>query len=98
MPDKYLVGQSVRLTLNLTDINNAAADPGALRLKLRSPAGTLIEYQYGVSGVVLRDGVGVFHADIPLQEPGHYLWRWESDAPNAGASEGVIAVSKSTVT
>lgn len=97
MSDNYLIGETGRISVSITDLLNAAADPGALRLKVKSSSGVVTTYVYGASGELVKDSVGHYHADIILDAAGTWAWRWESDAPNAGASEGTLSVRKSAV-
>jgi hypothetical protein len=93
----WLIGETARLSVEIADAANAAADPGALRLKVKNPVGTVQTYTYGVSGEVVRDALGAYHADILLATSGQWAWRWETDAPNAGAVEGALSVDKSRI-
>ena len=93
----FVVGEYARLSLALVDFAGNAADPGALRLKTKSAAGTLTTLTYGVDSALVRDGAGLFHADIALTEAGSWYYRWESDTPNPGASEGALQVVASRV-
>jgi hypothetical protein len=93
----YIPGEVARLSLAVTNIAGAAADPGALRLKVKSPAGAVSTYTYGGGAEIVKDSVGNYHADIQLTTAGLWAWRWELDAPNAGAAEGAINVQKSRV-
>lgn len=97
VPDRWLAGEVARLTLALTDIAGAAADPGALRLKVKPPSGVVATYTYGIAAEVVKDSQGNYHADIPLTTAGEWRWRWESDTPNAGAVESFLSVSASTI-
>ncbi|MDD5391188.1 MAG: hypothetical protein PHD37_17765 [Gallionellaceae bacterium] len=93
----YLIGETGRISVSIADGGNVAGDPGALRLKVKTPIGTVTAYVFGASGEIVKDSVGHYHADILLDTIGTWAWRWESDAPNAGASEGVLVVKKSVV-
>jgi hypothetical protein len=97
MADRWLPGEYARIELQVKTAAGAAADPGALRLKVKSPTGALSEYVYGTAAEVVRDGLGAFHADILLDAPGYWYWRWETLAPNAGATEGGLVVQSSSV-
>lgn len=97
MSDQYIIGETGRISVSITDLLNVAADPGALRLKVKAPSGTVTTYVYGASGELVKDSVGHYHADILLDAAGIWAWRWESDVPNAGASEGTLNVRKSAV-
>lgn len=93
MPD-FLVGEVARLRVRALDIDGQAADPGAIALKVKSPAGAVTSYQ---TPEVVRDATGIYHADVTLSASGIWAYRWELSPPNAGAAEGVIQVQKSRV-
>jgi hypothetical protein len=52
----YIPGEVARISVAVTNTAGAAADPGALRLKTKSPAGALVTHTYGGSAVVVKDG------------------------------------------
>lgn len=91
----YLIGSAARISVAIADTLDAALDPAALRLKTRSPTGMVTTYSYGTDPDIVKDAVGRYHADIALTEFGQWLWRWETDAPYAGATEGTLAVRAS---
>lgn len=91
----WIVGEAARLSVAITDAAGAAVDPAALRLKVKAPAGTIATYTYGVGGEIVRDALGAYHADIALAASGQWVWRWETDAPNAAAAEGELTVRAS---
>ena len=93
----YLVGEVVRLDLALTDLSAVAVDPAALRLKVKAPDSTVTAYVYGVAADLVKDSPGNYHFNLPLASAGAYFWRWETDAPNAGAAEGGLVVQPSRV-
>lgn len=97
MSETFLVGDVARLPLRITDLDGAAVDPAALTLKQKPPAGLLITHSYGAAAEIVKDGVGRYHADIPLTASGQWAYRWELAAPAAGAAEGIINVQKSRV-
>lgn len=93
----FVVGEYARLSLALVDFVGNPSDPGALRLKTKSASGVVATLTYGVDSALVRDGAGLFHADIALTEAGAWYYRWESDTPNPGASEGALQVVASRV-
>lgn len=95
MAANWLIGEVARLRLEVININDQAADPSALRLKVKTPAGAVAIYAWPTSPEVVRTGVGNFYADIPLLEAGVYAFRFESDSPLMGASERSLTVKKS---
>lgn len=95
--ENIVVGQAIQITASFTNVNDVLADPSALRLRVRSPAGVITSYVYGAAAELVKDSVGKYHANIAMTEPGNWTYRWEADAPNAGAAEGKITVKKSLV-
>lgn len=94
MPEAYQIGEVVRLSVKTLDLDSLLADPGAITLKVKSPTGTVTPY---TQPIVVRDSVGIYHADIELVAAGQWAYRWELTTPNAGAAEGLIHVNKSYV-
>lgn len=94
---EIVAGATCRISDAITDIDGVAADPGALRLKVRSPSGTVTTYTYGTDAEVVRSAAGAYHADLALAVAGTWRYRWESDAPNPGAAEGSIVVTASVI-
>lgn|GEM_PF-1105941 len=95
--ENIVIGEVAKITVAIVNSAAVAADPSALRLKVKSPSGTLTTYVFGVAVELVKDSVGNYHANIVMSEAGAWAYRWEADAPNAGASEGRITVKKSIV-
>lgn len=95
--EDIVIGEVAKISVAITDSNAIASDPSALRLKVKSPAGTLTTYVFGVAAELVKDSIGNYHANILMNEVGKWAYRWEADAPNAGANEGLITVKKSIV-
>lgn len=49
------------------------------------------------AGQVVKDSTGVYHADIPVTEPGLHHFRWEGTGAVVAASEGSFSVSSAFV-
>lgn len=95
--EPYLVGEVVVIPLAITNSAGAAADPGALRLKVKKPDDTVTTYTYGVAPEIVKDSVGNYTATIPLPTSGAWYYRWEADTPNPGAVELDFVVKPSRV-
>lgn len=95
-PD-FISGETCRFAVAITDVDATAADPGALRLRVRDPSGTTTTYTYGTDAEVVRSGAGTYRADLSLSIAGTWAYRWESDAPNPGAAEGSVTVERSSL-
>lgn len=90
----YDIGDVVRLTGTFTDIAGAAVDPGAVVFKLLDPAGAVTTFS---GGQVIKDAVGIYHADATPSEAGTHVYRVEGTGANAAAAENRFKVRRSRV-
>lgn len=92
----YIIGDAARISLAVIDTATGnLVDPGGLTLKWRTPAGVVTTHTYSPdAGVVVRDGVGLFHAEFNLDAHGRWYWRWQTTAPSVGATEGALQVMR----
>ena len=95
--DAFIPGEIAYIRLRVVDLAGLPADPGSVVLMLKQPLGTVSSLTYGIGVDIIRDGVGLYHAEILLTASGLWAYRWALSAPNAGAAEGVINVLKSKV-
>lgn len=83
-------GTPVRTTAQFTASRTGGglADPGVVTLKVRRGDGSTAD----LSGLVVRDSVGVYHADIPTSnaEAGQWVVVWAGDGtgPNVVSGAG----------
>lgn len=94
---EFVIGAVAKIAVTIKSDAGQLADPSAFRLRVKSPSAVLTNYVYGSAAEIVKDAIGTYHAVIPLTEAGKWTYRWEADAPNAGALEGVISVKKSIV-
>lgn len=92
--DVWTLGEVATFSNQIVDGAGLAADPGALRLLVKSPAGVVTTYDYGASAMV-REAEGSYALDLALGLAGIWAWRWEASAPNAAAAEGMLLVKRS---
>lgn len=92
MQSTYLKGGAVRLSMLAADADGSAVDPIDIRLSMRYEGGIVATLVYGQNAEIVRDGLGYFHADIPLVDSGQFYFRWDTDQP-IGAAEGKIPVA-----
>ena len=70
----------------------APADPTTVRLLWRRRGHPPTVLTYGVGGTIVRDGPGVYHADILITKPGKHYVRWEGTGDVTAAEEAVFEV------
>lgn len=94
----FLQGCTVRIPGTVRDINGVLTDPGGIELVLNPQSSAPVIYTYGSGdGVIVRDGVGLYHADIVLNVAGVMRYAWEASAPNQGIGEAALNVIKRSV-
>lgn len=49
------------------------------------------------AGQVVKDSTGVYHADIPVTEPGLHYYRWEGTGAVAAAAEGTFSAESNFI-
>jgi hypothetical protein len=95
-------GQTVRFCTVVMDHLNgdALVDPDGLKLTLRAPDGTTIEFIYPDDTDVVHDQLGRFHVDHVLDQPQLWTWRWETigESYAGGVDEGKQRVRASLTT
>jgi len=77
----YDVGDGVRATCTFTDLAGAVANPTAVAVKLRDPAGTV------TTPTPTNSGTGVYYVDITLTSEGRWYVRFEGTGVVIAASE-----------
>ncbi len=78
----------------------AAADPSDVRLTVQRPNGDELVYGWpapGVDGMLTRESVGRFYADVTYDEAGTWVYRLEGTGSVVAAEEGWVAVQRSKV-
>lgn len=93
--NSYFVGIVVRVAGQLADLDGTPGDPGAVVVKVRSPAGTITTKTYGTDAEVVRVGVGSYTMDVAANLEGIWHYRFESSISRAAASEGRFTVRES---
>jgi hypothetical protein len=82
---RYAIGQPIRLSTVVTDIDGVTADPTDISLTMQCFADdTTTTYNY-LPGDIVRDSAGHFHVDLTtLTVAGHYAYAWTTTGSNAG--------------
>lgn len=81
---RYAVGQPIRLSTIVTDVNGTAADPTDIEVRTLSTVDAVsTTYAYN-PGDIVRDSAGHFHLDLSLTTVGHYSYAWVASGLNAG--------------
>ena len=95
MANTYDIGDLVRCTGTFTNAAGNAIDPTTVTFKVRDPPLNETEYVYGDDAEVVKDGVGVYHVDVSVDESGRWRYRWESTGTGQAAGEAEFSVRRS---
>ena len=90
MANIYDVGDLVRITATFTDEDAVAIDPTTVSAQIKSPAGTIFEYDYGIDVELVKDGIGVYHTDVDVDAEGTWYYRMSSTGIGQAADEGAF--------
>lgn len=90
-------GDMVRLAVTFRSAATGdKVDPEVVRFRYLSPAErTATTFVYDTDEELVRDGEGIYHTNLPLDEPGVWPIRWEADDDYVGATEFLITVAAS---
>lgn len=94
------VGDQVRITAAFTDAVGAAADPGEVLVRIKSPSGDVALARWPTpgtgEGTVVKDaGLGAFHFDFTVTESGRWVYRCEGTGAVQSAEEATVYARKS---
>lgn len=68
----YVAGQQVNVSMAFT-VDGVATDPTGVTLLAQRPAGSVLTLTYG-GGTITRDGVGLYHSSIFLDDGGVWMF------------------------
>lgn len=91
--DRFEIGELVRLTRTFVNLAGTATDPSTVKVRLRSPDGTVTE------GDATNDttAVGVFYFDVTPTVPGRWRYRWVSTGDPQLRPTGTFWVNRDLV-
>lgn len=77
---------------NITNAAGAVTDPTTLTLKVKYPDGTSDTYTFGVDVIIVKDSVGNYHADVPIDQAGRWAYSWTGTGAATFAEGGRFRV------
>ena len=82
----------VATTPGFTDAAGTLTDPTTVRLRWRVAGGAATTWVFGTDAHVVKDSVGLYHADISVVAPGLHYFRWEGTGAVTAAEESTFNV------
>lgn len=87
------LGDVIRVSATFIDGDTAdAIDPEVVKLSIRTPAGAVTTYTYGVGGTVVKEMVGQYFANVDANQAGFWFYRWWSTGFGQAAKENEFKV------
>lgn len=94
----YTNGTAVAISAAFTDQAGVAIDPiPTVQLITVDPNGRTVTYVYGIDVEIVRDGVGLYHANLLPAVDGIWTYRWVGSANIDAAGEGQFSVQSLVV-
>ncbi len=92
---RYAQGGQLRLRVTFTNAETLQPiDPGAVYLTVRTGAGAVTTYQYGVDADLIRQSAGKYYRDVDIDVAGQWHYRWHSTGAGKAADERPFDVIK----
>jgi len=88
MANIYDKGDLVRISVTFT-VSGVDTDPTTVALKIKDPEETITTYTYAASEII-KDAVGKYHKDIPINASGRWYYRWEGTGAVVTAGESYL--------
>lgn len=93
MSDRYEIGDLVRIDRTFVNLAGTAVDPATVRLRVRSPSGTVTE----VDATNDPSAVGAFYVDVTPDRAGRWRYRWVSTGDPQLRPTGTFWVNRDLV-
>lgn len=92
-----IIGDRSRVVGTFYDLETPAvvADPTIVQFLHLTPDGIETVYTFGVDSEVIKDSVGVYHADLLVQQPRSHYFRVNGLGSIAQSYEDTLAVPES---
>lgn len=87
------LGDVVRVSATFTDVDTeGTVDPDVIKLSIRTPAGVVTTYTFGVGAYIIKQAVGEYNAVIDANQSGFWFYRWWSTGFGQAAKEKTFKV------
>lgn len=73
----FTVGSKVRCGVTFRNDSQAIDDPTTVTFRVEPPTAPAYHLVYGTDSAVVRDGQGLYHVDLLVNEAGD--WRWSAE-------------------
>jgi hypothetical protein len=89
------IGDLVTLSIGFAHADTGdPGDPDAVTLEVRPRGHATAVYIYGDGDTIVRDATGEYHADIDVDSPGVWSYRWSGTGALQGAEEASFYVRR----
>ena len=93
--NSYPLGNLIRVTAAFTSFTTGMPlDPDVVMLSVLDATGTLTTYTFGSGGMIVKDSIGDYHADLNGNSAGIWSYRWWSTGNGQAALEKQFQVKR----
>lgn len=92
MINLYKKGQKVRCSVQFK-VSDVLTDPTTVTFKSKKPSGSITTLVYGADAAVVKDGVGLYHADVTTDEKGEWNFRFEGTGVCTAVEEAAFNIT-----
>jgi hypothetical protein len=87
----------VRVSVTFKDAAGVLADPTTVKLRVKIGSAEPSEYVYGTDSEVMRDSAGLYHADLAVNAPGTWRYKWLGTGTVTAADENSFKVERANL-
>jgi len=79
------------------DSTKALADPAVVTFEWHDPDGNVTVWTYLIDAEIVKDGVGLYHVNLPMTERGRFPWEWVGTGNDVDASDSGVLCARESV-
>lgn len=87
-------GDVVVLSASFKDRNDNPIDPGVVTFKIKDPAEDETTFVFGVDSELVKDSVGNYHVDVPVNLDGYWRYKFQSTGVGQAAEERQFQIKR----
>ncbi len=97
-PNSYIIGAVPKLAVIFRSESGLAVEPTTVKFKYKTPSGVITTLTYGVDTEIEKNPTTKeYSIELPADEAGSWIYRWESTGNYQAAAEGRFIVMPSQV-
>ena len=92
MAKQFDIGDITRLTVTFKNLAGTVVDPTTVKIQIKLPESTVVEYIYLIDAEIIKDSVGIYHIDFLITQGGIHYYKWSGTGSVYAAEESQFFV------